>query len=931
MSASFLRAAHLLRDETSPRHNTRAGPLPADLYFDENCSFVDPDRTTARGGGRFHADTYGNTTFPERSKAVRIPGVGGAPRRCIYREEFPESKHWECEAKCNARNASLLVLAPGDVDRLVAEGGFGFEQVDCRKYENANDEQTVRERYVGWTGLYREEVLGFGRGKIDNFDRTCGWRWSRGGRAVRWSPRKKALPNGNDAIVSAGLAPRDTGREGYEEGRCVALAPACVGKANDEGHRRTRRLIASPEDCAAKTHCLCDYPGLPSPDYDDFVSGEKGRDPDATYWLGPTVLAVSFSAGLALWFFACCSIIDHVEDDKKVDLAKKFQIDRIYRRLLGRACASVVVIFTVPVIYRPWERRCGRWLFDGLYLVMAVVTSWCFEGVAQRGCLFTPPFGHMEYTCNSAVFHFVVAIALGAFIQGLSWNVAERSDWTAPNVDNVLSVLAMVWSHFLCWWGFVAHTAGLKHMENISKNKQEMPLLLLLAKTLGVESALDLADVAHLVAAKITDVAIPAARADRERATNAESFVLPRDRIEMAVACDLFDEFEKRMRRKKRSADWHKLSGHRVLGFSPADASAFAALRAAGVRAGARAPGYSRKVYHRVVRDHRGLYERILATVRTQDPYFAAAVAELDGQATRARARFPAAPRQPEPHGLVGLYAGATATEAAYDKFLSAVARKSGGAAVKVPCKKLWRLSEKMGMREGGYSDEHSAENCDVVRGSIVFNSMNDLQSCAILLDACDAHSDADDVVIQTPIEIVRVKNRFAEPTAGGWADALVNFRFADAAGAARGHVVEVQLVHASLKKVREAWGAHNGYTQFRTAVQLLEASDNEALLVDVAEERSASQVQTLAAAAASFGVALRSALDASWPELEGRRAEAEALAVAVAAFEGDILAAAATRQPRAADDADDLEDPPAASARVPSRRIAPAPRVAAL
>ena len=108
----------------------------------------------------------------------------------------------------------------------------------------------------------------------------------------------------------------------------------------------------------------------------------------------------------------------------------------------------------------------------------------------------------------------------------------------------------------------------------------------------------------------------------------------------------------------------------------------------------------------------------------------------------------------------------------------------------------------------------------------------------------------------------------------------------------------------------------------------------NEALLVDVAEERIASQVQTLAAAAASFGVALRTALDASWPELEGRRAEAEALAVAVAAFEGDILAAAATRQPRAADDADDagdLEDPPAASARVPSRRIAPAPRVAAL
>ena len=101
------------------------------------------------------------------------------------------------------------------------------------------------------------------------------------------------------------------------------------------------------------------------------------------------------------------------------------------------------------------------------------------------------------------------------------------------------------------------------------------------------------------------------------------------------------------------------------------------------------------------------------------------------------------------------------------------------------------------------------------VRGALKFSSM-----ASMLL--------AFEFLLNTPsLRILRVKDRFTAPTAGGWADCLVNLEFTGDAALA-GHVCELQFVHKSLFFVRDRMGAHHGYDVFRSAAELLEAGWRE-------------------------------------------------------------------------------------------------------
>ncbi|KAH8046679.1 hypothetical protein JL721_12315 [Aureococcus anophagefferens] len=151
-----------------------------------------------------------------------------------------------------------------------------------------------------------------------------------------------------------------------------------------------------------------------------------------------------------------------------------------------------------------------------------------------------------------------------------------------------------------------------------------------------------------------------------------------------------------------------------------------------------------------------------------------------------------------------------------YVAFLTKLADKSKGTYMKCTIKGFWRIAEKMGMHPdgGGYDRAHVAELLDVVRGSLRFENMKHLQNALLLLQCCDVtDADTPDVVMDQRIEIVRVKNRFIEPTSGGWADAMINFRF---------------LIHNDMLMVRKDWGAHESYSIFRTSIQLLEAAGPE-------------------------------------------------------------------------------------------------------
>jgi hypothetical protein len=77
----------------------------------------------------------------------------------------------------------------------------------------------------------------------------------------------------------------------------------------------------------------------------------------------------------------------------------------------------------------------------------------------------------------------------------------------------------------------------------------------------------------------------------------------------------------------------------------------------------------------------------------------------------------------------------------------------------------------------------------------------------------------------QFQVRLLRAKCRFTRPTSGGWADLLVNFTFPDDPHA---HVMELQVQHDTLVRVRKQGNAHARYGSFRAAAELLQAAADQ-------------------------------------------------------------------------------------------------------
>jgi hypothetical protein len=100
----------------------------------------------------------------------------------------------------------------------------------------------------------------------------------------------------------------------------------------------------------------------------------------------------------------------------------------------------------------------------------------------------------------------------------------------------------------------------------------------------------------------------------------------------------------------------------------------------------------------------------------------------------------------------------------------------------------------------------------DVVRGTIVCDSVTTVQAILKYL-----HS------VESPFEIVRIKNRFQKPTDGGWADILTNCYLKECK-MAHNHICEIQISHTRLTLVRADLGGNDCYSEFRSAREKLEA-----------------------------------------------------------------------------------------------------------
>ena len=101
---------------------------------------------------------------------------------------------------------------------------------------------------------------------------------------------------------------------------------------------------------------------------------------------------------------------------------------------------------------------------------------------------------------------------------------------------------------------------------------------------------------------------------------------------------------------------------------------------------------------------------------------------------------------------------------------------------------------------------------------------MNKVQMAFDMVMGCDdttgygsaaaAHALGDN---RESIVVVRIKDRFANPTSGGWADCMVNFCFADDPNR---HVCELLFIHNEMMTVRNKWEAHAGYVTPCSAVR---------------------------------------------------------------------------------------------------------------
>ncbi|CAJ1966465.1 unnamed protein product [Cylindrotheca closterium] len=91
----------------------------------------------------------------------------------------------------------------------------------------------------------------------------------------------------------------------------------------------------------------------------------------------------------------------------------------------------------------------------------------------------------------------------------------------------------------------------------------------------------------------------------------------------------------------------------------------------------------------------------------------------------------------------------------------------------------------------------------DIVRGSIVFSSVDQIAACLEIMKADDA------------IHIVKAKNRFAKPGLSGYRDLVFHIQI-DTLGGFK-HICEVQIHHEEIKKLEKELQSHLYYEFFRS------------------------------------------------------------------------------------------------------------------
>ena len=177
--------------------------------------------------------------------------------------------------------------------------------------------------------------------------------------------------------------------------------------------------------------------------------------------------------------------------------------------------------------------------------------------------------------------------------------------------------------------------------------------------------------------------------------------------------------------------------------------------------------------------------------------------------------------------------------------------------------KKLQRVVEKALLKPVGDATVGETDSVlDVVRAMIV---VKDFGVLAAIVDGLKTLSDAE------LVDVLRLKNRFKEPSPGGWRDLMVNLVILSDE---RRHVCEIQIVHEMMLTARKGLPGHAVYNKVRTAQELVErlGKERELRLETVRKVRAAgggaSDLQVIAAFEDGWLIS-----DAEWAQAAGNNA----------------------------------------------------------
>ena len=165
---------------------------------------------------------------------------------------------------------------------------------------------------------------------------------------------------------------------------------------------------------------------------------------------------------------------------------------------------------------------------------------------------------------------------------------------------------------------------------------------------------------------------------------------------------------------------------------------------------------------------------------------------------------------------LFELYCQAAKVHSYYNKVCARIAKQTKALWCPAPLKKIFRILEKAKHVQRGNSVFFDCRKIfDIVRGTLVYRKLGDeldgvLCGIRTLFDCAQ-------------LQIIRVKDRFNNPTSACWRDALFNARMVSSEGTIDSHIVEIQLHQWDLREERMNVGGHFIYERHRALFEACE------------------------------------------------------------------------------------------------------------